>query len=221
MVRAVPRRKTVAEKPAYRAAFKARPCLVVADGFYEWAKVGPKEKQPYFITTKGRAPFVFAGLWELWRAKEAHKEEPGLERFTILTTEPNALCAPIHNRMSCVPSMRPARRTPLAFSGKATHSHFPRSKEFIQYSRPRYALRALSMKFAPPISKVSRSYQKSTLDRPGAPIDGWGPLCLGVVCRSALADGKAVWPILPPLATSGWRHGLLSLLQYIPRRTHY
>ena len=43
---------------------------MVADGFYEWAKVGPKEKQPYFITTKGRAPFAFAGLWEWWRALE-------------------------------------------------------------------------------------------------------------------------------------------------------
>lgn len=47
--------ETVAERPAYRAASKARPCLVVADGIYEWAKVGPKEKQPYFITTKGRS----------------------------------------------------------------------------------------------------------------------------------------------------------------------
>ena len=54
--------ETVAEKPAYRSAFKSRPCLVVADGFYEWAKVGPKEKQPYFITTKNSEPFAFAGL---------------------------------------------------------------------------------------------------------------------------------------------------------------
>ena len=94
--------ETVAEKPAYRAAFKARTCIVPADGFYEWTKVGPKEKQPYFITTKGRAPFAFAGLWEWWRAKEAVRDEPGLETFTILTTEPNALCAPIHNRMPVI-----------------------------------------------------------------------------------------------------------------------
>ncbi len=94
--------ETVAEKPAYRAAFKARPCLVVADGFYEWAKVGPKEKQPYFLTTKGRAPFAFAGLWDWWRAQEAPNDEPRLETFTILTTEPNALCAPIHNRMPVI-----------------------------------------------------------------------------------------------------------------------
>ncbi len=94
--------ETVAEKPAYRSAFKSRPCLVVADGFYEWAKVGPKEKQPYFITTKDRAPFAFAGLWEWWRGKDTPKDGPGLETFTILTTEPNTLCAPIHDRMPVI-----------------------------------------------------------------------------------------------------------------------
>jgi putative SOS response-associated peptidase YedK len=94
--------ETVAEKPAYRAAFKARPCLVVADGFYEWAKVGPKEKQPYFIALKNKTPFAFAGLWEWWRAKDAPNDAPGLETFTILTTEPNTLCAPIHNRMPVI-----------------------------------------------------------------------------------------------------------------------
>ena len=87
--------ETVAEKPAYRAAFKARPCLVPADGFYEWAKRASGAKQPYFFTTKDRAPFAFAGLWEAWHAKDAVP----LETFTILTTAPNALCAPIHDRM--------------------------------------------------------------------------------------------------------------------------
>ena len=94
--------ETVAEKPAYRSAFKSRPCLVVADGFFEWAKISPKEKQPYFITTKNHEPFAFAGLWEWWRAKEAPKDAPGLETFTILTTEPNTLCAPIHDRMPVI-----------------------------------------------------------------------------------------------------------------------
>lgn len=90
---------TVAEKPGYRSAFVFRPCLVLADGFYEWAKIGAKEKQPYFITTKGKEPFAFAGLWERWRPKDAVRDAPSLETFTILTTEPNELCAPIHNRM--------------------------------------------------------------------------------------------------------------------------
>ena len=94
--------ETVAEKPAYRSAFKSRPCLVVADGFFEWAKVSPKEKQPYFITTKNSEPFAFAGLWEWWRAKDAPQDDKGLETFTILTTEPNTLCASIHDRMPVI-----------------------------------------------------------------------------------------------------------------------
>lgn len=91
--------ETVEEKPAYRKAFASRPCLVPADGFYEWKPIGPKEKQPHFITTKDKEPFAFAGLWEWWRANDAPKDAPGLETFTILTTEPNAICAPLHNRM--------------------------------------------------------------------------------------------------------------------------
>ena len=84
--------ETVADKPSFRSAFKTRPCLVPADGFYEWKKIGPAEKQPYFITTKDKEPFALAGLWEWWRSKEAPKDDLGLETFTILTTEPNALC---------------------------------------------------------------------------------------------------------------------------------
>lgn len=91
--------ETVAEKPSFRSAFKSRPCLVPADGFYEWAKLPEGGKQPYFITTKDGEPFAFAGLWERWRAKDGHPEVPWLETFTTLTTEPNSLCAPIHDRM--------------------------------------------------------------------------------------------------------------------------
>ena len=91
--------ETVAEKPAFRAAFKSRPCLVVADGFYEWKKLGPKEKQPYFITRVDAKPFAFAGLWEWWRAKDADADALALETFTILTCAPNALCAHVHDRM--------------------------------------------------------------------------------------------------------------------------
>lgn len=93
--------ETVAEKPAFRAAFKLRPCLVPADGFYEWAK-GPDGKQPYYITTRAAEPFAFAGLWERWRARDAKADVAPLDTFTILTTEPNTLCAPIHNRMPVI-----------------------------------------------------------------------------------------------------------------------
>jgi putative SOS response-associated peptidase YedK len=92
------RAESVAEKPAFRAAFKARRCLVPADGFYEWQKAG-KGKQPFYIRRKDRAPFAFAGLWERWRDRA---EGETLETFTIITTEPNSLMAPIHNRMPVI-----------------------------------------------------------------------------------------------------------------------
>src|SRR3984893_9667304 len=93
------RAETVASLPAFRAAFKSRPCFVVADGFYEWKKLSLKEKQPYFITRKDAKPFAFAGLWEWCRRKDAPAESADVENFTILTTEPHALCARIHSRM--------------------------------------------------------------------------------------------------------------------------
>ena len=71
---------TVAEKPAYRNAFKMRRCLILADGFYEWRKDG-KAKQPYYIHLKDGRPFCFAGLWEHWS-----KSEKPIETCTIITT---------------------------------------------------------------------------------------------------------------------------------------
>ena len=91
------RAETVAEKPAFRAAFRRRRCLVVADGFYEWQRRGTA-KQPYFIHLRDDRPFAFAGLWESW---EASGEGP-LETCTILTTEPNALVSPLHDRMPVI-----------------------------------------------------------------------------------------------------------------------
>jgi putative SOS response-associated peptidase YedK len=92
------RAESVAEKPAFRAAFKARRCLVPADGFYEWQKAG-KGKQPFYIRRKDKQPFAFAGLYERWQNRA---EGEILDTFTIITTEPNGLMAPIHNRMPVI-----------------------------------------------------------------------------------------------------------------------
>ena len=59
------RAETVADKPAFRAALRSRRCLVLADGFYEWQRLGAR-KQPYFIGLRNGGPFAFAGLWERW-----------------------------------------------------------------------------------------------------------------------------------------------------------
>jgi putative SOS response-associated peptidase YedK len=91
------RAETIADKPAYRAAFRRRRCLVVADGFYEWQKAGSK-KQPCFIRLRDDGPLAFAGLWESWEGPD----HAAIESCTILTTDPNELVAPIHNRMPVI-----------------------------------------------------------------------------------------------------------------------
>src|SRR6266852_9641821 len=89
--------ETVAEKPMFREAFKRRRCLVPADGFYEWKQEGGR-KRPVYIRMKDGEPFAFAGLWERW----VGEEDEFIESCTILTTEPNDLLEPIHNRMPVI-----------------------------------------------------------------------------------------------------------------------
>jgi putative SOS response-associated peptidase YedK len=92
------RAEGVAEKPAYRAAFQRRRCLVPASGFFEWQKA-TRGKIPHWIYAADEQPLTFAGLWETWRpVKDA---EPVLT-FTILTTTPSADVAGIHDRMPVI-----------------------------------------------------------------------------------------------------------------------
>lgn len=91
------RAETASEKPAFRAAFRRRRCLVVADGFYEWQRAGAG-KQPYFIRMRDDRPFGFAGLWESWEGPD----HSAVESCTILTTEANPAVRPIHDRMPVI-----------------------------------------------------------------------------------------------------------------------
>jgi len=86
------RSETVAEKPAFRAAFKAHRCLIPANGWFEWQKIG-KEKQPYLIKASDE-PFSFAGLWECW-----DKTGETVESFTIITAAAAEQIAHLHDRM--------------------------------------------------------------------------------------------------------------------------
>ena len=91
------RAETVAEKPAFRSAFRQRRCLVVSDGFYEWKK-GPGRKQPFYIRMRDDRPFAFAGLWEHWEADDG----TGIDSCALLTTQPNNVLRPIHDRMPVI-----------------------------------------------------------------------------------------------------------------------
>jgi putative SOS response-associated peptidase YedK len=108
------RAETVSEKPAFRRAFRERRCLVPADGFYEWKREGAV-KRPYYVRMRGGAPFAFAGLWERWEGAGGE----AVETCAILTTEPNGLLAPIHDRMPLIlspeeydPWLDPSVRSP-------------------------------------------------------------------------------------------------------------
>ncbi len=94
------RGETIAEKPAFRAAFKRRRCLIYASGFYEWRKedAGGKVKTPLYIQLKSGEPFAMAGLWEVWRPPEG----PPRRTCAIITTDPNELLSSVHTRMPVI-----------------------------------------------------------------------------------------------------------------------
>ena len=96
------RAETLADKNAYKHAFRKRRCIVPADGFYEWKAVpGQKRKQPYFIHRSDGEPLAFAGLWEEWRGPDRSGDQR-LRSTTISTTEANATMAPVHDRMPVI-----------------------------------------------------------------------------------------------------------------------
>jgi putative SOS response-associated peptidase YedK len=139
------RSETAAEKPSFRAAFKYRRCLVPTDGFYEWWKVDGG-KQPVRIQMKDERPFAIAGLWEHWQSPDGSE----IESCTLLTTGPNDLLKPIHNRMPVIlapedfdlwldpgaqhggevqPLMRPFPSDKMSFYPVSTHVNNPRNED--------------------------------------------------------------------------------------------
>ena len=151
------RAETAAEKPSFRSAFRNRRCLVVTDGFYEWKRLaGSRAKQPCWIHRTDGAPFAFAGLWESWQPSSdsgdggARQRTTAVESFTIITTTPNDLMKPIHDRMPVIlPAeswdtwldadntdtdglqalLRPSRETGFEARKVGTHVNSPRNDD--------------------------------------------------------------------------------------------
>lgn len=89
--------ETVHEKPSFRAGLKYRRCLIPADGFYEWRRIGDK-KQPIRIVPANGGPMALAGIWETWRSPDASE----IQSYTILTTSANSYMKDIHDRQPVV-----------------------------------------------------------------------------------------------------------------------
>lgn len=91
------RSETVAEKQPFVNAWESRPCLVLSSGFYEWQQQNGGPKTPYRIHREDAPVFAMAGLWDVWEG-----DDRDLPCVTILTTEPNDLMTPVHDRMPVI-----------------------------------------------------------------------------------------------------------------------
>jgi putative SOS response-associated peptidase YedK len=93
------RAETLLEKNSYRSLIGRRRCLIVADGFYEWRVGSDGRKQPVRFSRLDDDPFAFAGLWTTWADRQTGEL---IESCTIITTAPNELVAPVHDRMPVI-----------------------------------------------------------------------------------------------------------------------
>jgi putative SOS response-associated peptidase YedK len=91
------RSETAGASPAFREAMKYRRCLIPADGFYEWQRMG-KTRQPYCFEVNDGELFAFAGIWERWKDASGN----WVKTCSILTTTPNAMTSAVHDRMPVI-----------------------------------------------------------------------------------------------------------------------
>jgi putative SOS response-associated peptidase YedK len=95
------RAETLSRNAAFREAFEQRRCLIPVSGFYEWRREG-RVRTPWFIESADGEPFALAGLWARWRPRGSGASSEPLDSCTIITTDANALVAPIHDRMPVI-----------------------------------------------------------------------------------------------------------------------
>jgi putative SOS response-associated peptidase YedK len=91
------RAETVATKPAFRAAFRERRCLIAPDGFYEWQVQSTGKKQPWHFAMPD-ALFAFAGIWERWSGWG----DTDVSTCAIITCEAEGGDRSIHPRMPAI-----------------------------------------------------------------------------------------------------------------------
>ncbi len=96
------RSETVSTKPAFRAAFRSRRCLVCADAFYEWQTLEQGGKRPWLYRLTDGGPFAMAGLWEHWRGRSGDQADADVFTFAVMTCQANALTAQVHDRMPVI-----------------------------------------------------------------------------------------------------------------------
>ncbi len=92
------RADSMVDKPAFRSSMRYNRCVVPADGYYEWMVGEDGKKRPYFITSVGNEPMVFAGLYATWNGPNGEQ----VDTAAIVTVDPNLDISGVHDRMPAI-----------------------------------------------------------------------------------------------------------------------
>jgi putative SOS response-associated peptidase YedK len=90
--------ETIDQKQSFKDSFERRRCLILADGFYEWERMGKKISQPYYFQMQDQGAFTFAGIWDRWQQPDGQT----ITSCAIITTVANELLARFHTRMPVI-----------------------------------------------------------------------------------------------------------------------
>jgi putative SOS response-associated peptidase YedK len=142
------RAETLASSPSFREALKRRRCLIPADAFYEWKTLDKKTKQPYAIALSNETLIGMAGLWDRWKDKATGVT---LDTYTIITTDPNDLMEPFHDRMPAILDPRDYQR----WLEPAEASHLP-----TDLLRPYPSDKMKTWKVSPEVGNTRNNYPK-------------------------------------------------------------
>lgn len=152
----------------FRGALKSRRCVLPASGFFEWQQVGPR-KQPWFFGAKDGGVFGLAGIWDTWRSPDGATV---FETCAILTTTPNSVLQPVHDRM-------PVMLTPeQCVEWVETDGSDPKPLERLLASAP--AERMTAFKVGPAVSSVRNDGPECIAEAVDEPPPAEPQLTLGI-----------------------------------------
>jgi putative SOS response-associated peptidase YedK len=153
------RSETVNQKISFKSSFEKRRCLIPADGFFEWKKIGKKTKTPYRYTLVDEGLFSFAGIWEEYENDKGELNHT----FLILTTEPNGLIKDIHDRMPVILKKEDEKKWLDSYSSE---------KDLLDMLQPYQSSEMISYTVSPLVNAVSND--TASVLRKTSPMDQFG-----------------------------------------------
>ena len=151
--------ETVDQKISFKSSFQRRRCIIPADGFYEWKKLGKKTKIPYRFTLRDNELFSMAGIWEEYESVSGETQHT----FLILTTTPNEVVSEIHDRMPVILTKE---------AEKKWLDNYSSEEELKKYLAPYTSDQMLSFTVSPLVNSVAND--TAAVMRKTSPMDQHG-----------------------------------------------